>query len=67
MARVVSATPVGEVERECDTCHFLIAYVPSDVREYRDYDECEHYRYVTCPKCHSPIKMPERSVGDYDV
>lgn len=59
MARVLSASPVGEVECLCPSCHYRIAYHPSEIVEYRDWDEGEDVRYVTCPQCKRRIDMPK--------
>lgn len=61
MARVVSSKPVGEWEEECPHCHYLVAFVPTDIVDYVDHDEGERVRYVTCPKCHRSIDKKKKS------
>jgi len=59
MARVVSKRPEGEWEEVCPHCRYRVAFHPGDIVEFRDHDEGEDVRYVTCPQCRRIINKPK--------
>lgn len=67
MARVISDKPVGSWEETCPHCHYRIEFCPKDIVDFRDEDECEHVRYVTCPKCRGTINKKPLSHYDDDT
>lgn len=67
MARVIGTKPEGEWEEVCPHCRYRVAFHPGDIREYRDWDDGESFRYVVCPKCKKRIDKPKSSKYEDDT
>lgn len=72
MAVTVKSPPRLEKRVECEHCGCTIAYLPSDVREWRHEDDtdADAYKYIPCPNCGNHAKLPKPRLwdaSDFDI
>jgi hypothetical protein len=70
MAVTIKSPPRLERRVECGHCGSSLAYLPSDVREWRHEDDtpADAYKYVSCPHCKGRAKIPKpRLWDDFDI
>ena len=64
--KVIGDNPHSSVARQiiCDSCGFVLEYVPNDIQEDYSSDclgERSYYKFILCPKCNKQVRVRRNS------